>query len=313
MHWKNKRFTYVLRVITLVLFFITAFFALSSCEGDDIYERGEKAKTESEEVYPSVLIASGDCGVGKTVSEYIEAYLSNRGINVYRERESISLEGDLDGVIAVGKEGVLQVLEKEYDGPLVYCIWEDFKKASELEGAVGIRAGLSSKDLAATSMALLPKAYRFAIMSIEEGALDVQDACDEFDKRGVDYTVEALSMGQPYGDAIISAANKGYSAMILPYFELCAGGIDRESHSDETAIIAVGEGEPVKGALGTFCVDAQLLSMDTAKLFEKLLSGDGAESIEGGYYNLCISESVEKYFETDREGAGEFFPVIITE
>ncbi|MBQ4066329.1 MAG: hypothetical protein IJD22_01670 [Clostridia bacterium] len=205
-------------------------------------------------------------------------------------------------------------METEYKVPMVYCIWEDTEKACQLDGAVGVRAVLSSRDLAEASMMLLPRATRFAVMSAEEGAADVQDACDEFDRCGVDYRVEALSYGQPYGDAIISAAKKGYSAVILPYFELSAGGVDMGESKGDTAIIAVGEGEPVKGALATFCVDAQALSSDTARLFERFLSGDGeARSIEGRYYRLCVSESVKECFDADVEGAGERFSVTVTE
>lgn len=308
MNLNIKRTLYILRILvaSMICFLVFCFFC--SCDASkgnidiNTAERAEKRK--------SVLILSSDCGVGKTISEYTGAILSERGYEIYFDRDG---KNEFDGVIAVGKEGVCEVLESGDADPLVYCVWEDFEKTDELCGAVGIRACISSKDLAKVSLALLPNAGRFAVMSDTKGAIDVQDACDEFDRCNVDYRVEALSEGQPYGDAIIGAAKKGYSAVILPYFELSAGGIDIKSHSAETAIIAVGEGEPVKGALATFCVDAQALSLDTADLFETILSGVKSEGIEDGYYKVCISESVEKYFETDREEVGNLFPVTVTE
>lgn len=300
---------HILRIFYAAVFCMAVLCVFSSCDGE-MQDNTEKRTVQRKKTKKTVYVSSGDGGVGKTVSEYIGAELSEMGYEVFFESEGNSV---FDGVVAVGKEGVLEALENQRSDAFVYCIWEEFEKTDALSRKVGIRAGVSSKDLAKASMALLPKADRFAVMSDTKGALDVQDACDEFDRCGVDYRVEALSDGQPYGDAIINAAKKGYSAVLLPYFELSAGGIDVGDSKGETAIIAVGEGEPIKGALATFCIDAQALSCDTAELFEKVLSGEETDGIDGGYYRLCISESTEDYFETDREGAQKLFPVSVTE
>lgn len=304
MYWKSKRSTQLLCIFAVIMLCV-----FSSC-GKEAAKDEQKSIGQRRETGKAVYVAGGDSGVGRTVSEYVGAYLSEKGYEVFFEREAGVV---FDGVIAVGEDGVLKALENEQEGAFVYCIWEEFEKWEALSQNIGIRASVSSKELAKASMALLPEADRFAVMSDTKGALDVQDACDEFDRCGVDYRVEALSFGQPYGDAIINAAKKGYSAVLLPYFELSAGGIDIGESEVETAIIAVGEGEPVKGALATFCVDAQALAHDTAELFVKVLSGEATDGIDGGYYMLCISESVEKYFETDREGVEMLFPVTVTE
>ena len=297
----------------LMLICFLMIFAFSSCnKGEsDLREREMTEDTTSAEK-SSVLILGNDFGIDKALSEYIEASLLEEGIEVYREGD-VSEKGEVDLVLGVGREGVLACLEIEVESPVVYCTWEgSFPDTGEYETA-GIKAHLSSRDIILTSLSLLPSAESIAIISSEEGASKVQDGCDALDVMGFDYTVEALSAGQPYGDAAITAAKKGYSIVILPCFDLSAGGIDLGEEKKDTAVISVGEGEPVKGALATFCLDVQRLSMDAAKICRDILQTGEAESIEGGYYKICISESISAYFEVDTEAALDYFPLVITE
>lgn len=204
--------------------------------------------------------------------------------------------------------GVICMGDLDYTGELP-CVRCTFSPA-ENDGEYTVSPFLTSKSLARAAVLLLPDAKRFSVISEAERAADVQDACDFLDMSAVDYTVETLD-GRPYGEAVLAAAKKGCDAVILS--SKSTGGISIDLSEYETAVIAVGEGEPVRGALGTFCINTEAVSEAAADAIIAVIEGREPEESFESFYSFCISEGLSREFGADISAVCEDFSVVVTQ
>lgn len=250
-----------------------------------------------------ILIVTKKASLSEQTAHYISASLSRLGYSslIKYEEQADKMKRDILGVILVGNA---EYPKKEL--PTVRC-----KTApSNTTEKNTVSPCLSSKSLARAAVLLLPNAGHFTVISEAAGAADVQDACDLLDLCGVDYTVEALD-GRAYGDAVISAAEKGCDGLILP--STVPGGLSIELSEYETAVVAVGEGEPVRGALASFCIDTEKLAEASAQLFVSLIEGKEIQPYTESYYKLCISKKLSERFCVDLTAVSEDFNAVVVE
>ncbi|MBQ8915025.1 MAG: hypothetical protein IJ046_02475 [Clostridia bacterium] len=293
-----------MKIKGIIIFALLAAVMLSvcGCRADAGEDGAREGKQEEEERYFYICVSGG--ALERQVAEYIEASLRAEGYTAVLGEGAVN-DGGIVALIAVGRDAVTLARESA-SVPVVLC-----DPSGSLWGEDILAPGMSSGGLARAARLLLPAAESFAVITETEGGQDVQDACDHLDLCGVDYTVETLD-GRTYGDAVISAAKKGCDVLLLPFGDVYAGGgIDLSGYG--TAVISVGEGEPVRGCLATFCVDTEGLARFAAARAVDIAEGRECEEHMKSFYTLCISESLSKRFFVDIEAVREDFSVVLVE
>lgn len=261
-------------------------------------------KNESHEKSKDFLILWEGNGLEKQTAYLIETELCRMGYTAVTKKAKDKAVSNPKCIITVGENA--ESLSKSSNIPTISCI---------PEGGIASRKAdvypyMGTKDMARAAVLLLPSAEEFALISEENGAADVQDACDYFDMGGIDYTVE-ITDGRSLGDTVLSATDKGCDAVILPMHAL--EGLNVEPLSNSCAIIAIGEGEAVRGSLASFCIDVELLSRHTAALaVSKIENKEWIQKSES-YYIVCISEKESKNHSIDPEALKENFKVVSVE
>ncbi len=268
---------------------------LTSCEDRKSIAFINREKEETNRV----LILADSEGMAGQTAQYIGAFLSEMGYG--SEIASKAKDEGYTAVVCVGDD-------KEYKGklPTVRCLLSESRDTGENT----VAPFLSSKSLARSAVLLLPDACKFSVISEIEGAADVQDACDFLDLSGIDYTVETLD-GRAYGDAVYSAAKKGCDVLLLISGDSGGAGFDLSDY--KTAVIAMGEGEPVKGALGSFCIDTEKLAAAAAEMCVSVIEGKDTVPEAKSYYSFCISGEIAERFNVDIEAVSEDFSVVLVE
>lgn len=285
-------------IFLCLLFIISLSFLLSGCE-----EKGKVQKKQEIE-RTDYLIITKEGGIEEHTAKYAAAELSERGFTWKLLYEGQSFDNiSCKGIILSGCD-----VQTEYDVPLVVM---RFDADGHSEGNV-ISPAVSPDSIARAAVLLFPEAEHYALISSAEGAADVQDACDCLDMCGVNYTVEALD-GRAYGDAVFSAAKKGCDVLILPSGDEGGSGIDLAQYG--TAVVAVGKGEPVRGAAASFCIDTEKMAKAASELCISLSEGKDLRQKEESYYALCISESALESLPltADMEAVSEDFKVVLVE
>ncbi|MBQ4066157.1 MAG: hypothetical protein IJD22_00805 [Clostridia bacterium] len=266
--------------------------------------REKKEERTARELSHRVQIVTERGGIEEQTAALVGEMLMAKGYEV-----SICLAGEGDmkkeekgfcATVAVGCS------VKEAEGAYLECSFDITEKGSETL----VAPGLSSGRMARAALLLMPEAESFSIISEKAGGADVQDACDVLDMSGVSYTVETVE-GKPYGDAVAKAAEGSCDALILPSEKLWSAAADLSEY--ETAIIAVGSGEPLRGALASFCIDGEKMAYEVASRVTALVEGEEAEPLRGGCYVLCVNLSIARELGADVEAASEDFSVVITE
>ena len=261
----------------------------------------EKVTTAQRVKKEEFYIAADGGGLERVTAEYISRYLEEMGYASH-----LGKIGEIDGsegysaVIAVGREAMdtasgLSGVEK------ICCVPDSYV---EREGTVS--PCLSSGSLARAAVLLFSHAESFTVLSQKEGAADVQDACDYLDTCGVSYTVCSLD-GAVYGDAVLSAVKQGCDVLIVPFGDISP--MKGELKKYGTAVVAVGEGEPVSGAVATFCIDTERLSRYMADLAVSRVTGREEEPCEESFYKVCIDMDGAEEHDVDIEALREDFCV----
>lgn len=272
---------------------------LYGCGGnEESTETDRAADTEGAKKEDFYIVSDADT-LEKQTAEYIAVYLGGMGYTcrVGEYGEIQKEKGGCRPVIAVGKDSVLSV-EALSESEKICCV-PDLTVAKE--GVVS--PSLTSGSLVRAAVLLFSGAESFTVLSCEEGAADVQDACDYLDRSGVNYTVCSLE-GSVYGDAVLSAVKKGCDVLIVPFGDITP--MKNELKKYGTAVVAVGEGEPVGGAVATFCIDTERLSRYTARLAVSRLTGEDEPPLES-FYKICIDTEAAKDFDVDIEALREDF------
>ncbi|MBE6588278.1 MAG: hypothetical protein E7647_07695 [Ruminococcaceae bacterium] len=283
--------------ILIVMAALLCTWLFCGCEEKELTGKNEQGSKEQ------YLIVTPFGGIEEDTAKLISLCLEEKGYaSVIEHVDAVPSERDgVIGVIAVGCEA--RVAEG------VPYVRASFDMGEEPKENV-IAPCLTSGNVARAALLLLPEASRFFVFSSEPGAADVQAACDVLDASGVDYTVETIGSGT-LEEAVRKAEEKGSDALILPSDRLCGGGF--EITGDSFPVFAVGEGEPVQGALASFCIDAQRMARDTSDIAVALLEGRETELRAESYYVLCISKCLAEKFTPDIEAVKEDFHVVIVE
>lgn len=269
-------------------------FFLWGCEEDG--KAAEKRETEMADF----LIATIDGGIEEQTAKMIGAELENMGYSWILETEMPkTAPKDIKGAIFVGVDGA------EWDVPTVTC---SLKMNTATENTLS--PCLSSGRIARAATLLLPDAGHFTVFFDEGRGSDVQDACDFFDLCGIDYMARALELGE-FAKCLAEVKVSGSDAVILPSAELSGKGI--EIYGTDCPVFAVGEGETVKGAVATFCIDTEALARDSAKNMVSLIKGEEPSADVGGYYILCISRTLAEKYGADIPAVSEDFRVVVVD
>ena len=250
------------------------------------------------------------CGINYTVEVTdgrplgIESELCRQGYTANTQNAKEKPDDNHKCIISIGEK--VDLSSNHGDIPVVRCI----PRGGIASRDADIYPFVGTKDIVRAAVLLLPSAQEFALISELNGAADVQDACDHLDLCGINYTVEVTD-GRPLGDTVISAKEKGCDAVILPMHAL--DGINIEPLSISSAIIAVGEGEAVRGALASFCIDVELLAEHTAALAVSKVKKEAWSPDAESYYVICVSEKLSKDHTVDLSALREDFKVVSVE
>lgn len=282
-----KRYIVIIAALFLSLFFC-------GCES------GEKGAETRDAGDADFLIVTMDGGIEEETAKMVGAELESMGYSWDMETKMPrSAPEKVKGAVFVGVDCA------EWDVPSVRC---DFKMNVEAENTLS--PCLSSGKIARAATLLLPDAEHFTVFFGEKGASDVQDACDFFDLCGIDYRARALESGE-FAECLAEAQSSGSDAVILPSAKLSGSGI--EIFGGDCPVLAVGEGETVKGAVATFCIDTEILARDTAKSMVSLINGEEPTLDTCGYYILCISRTLAEKYGADVTAVSEDFRVVVVD
>ena len=185
--------------------------------------------------------------------------------------------------------------------------WVRYSFRMNDSGENTLAPSISSGTMARAATLLLPKAQHFTVLSREAGGADVQAACDFFDLCGVDYRARTVEVGEVA--AVLSES--GSDAVLLPSTELSGRGI--ELFSEKSAVFAVGEGEAVRGALATFCIDTERLARDTATLAASMVEGEKSPLHTESYYIMCLNRTLCEKYNADVPAVDEDFKVVLVD
>ena len=272
----------------VILFILLSLFLLGC-------EKEREVRTVSE---PSdFLIVTQDGGIEEQTAKMVGVALEDMGYSYFLKKEMPRAlpEGTL-GVVFVGADS------EATDLPFVRC---SFRMNDSAENTLS--PSISSGTMARAATLLLPSAQHFTVLSREAGGADVQDACDFFDLCGVDYRARTLEVGEVA--AVLSES--GSDAVLLPSIELSGRGI--ELFSEGCAVFAVGEGEAVRGALATFCIDTERLARDTATLAVSAITGEESPLHTESYYILCLDRTLCEKYNADVPAVDEDFKVVLVD
>lgn len=275
-----------------ILFFLAALISLFllGCEK-------EKAEDGPKAVSAEFLIVTAEGGIEEQTAKMVGAHLEEKGYSYALTTETPhSLPEGTECAVFVGVES-----EGE-DLPSVRC---SFKMNDS--GKNTLAPALSSGTMARAATLLLPSAQHFTVLSHEAGGADVQAACDHFDLCGVDYRAEALESG----DLATALENSVSDALLLPSFEVSGRGV--ELFFEGCAAFAVGEGEAVRGALATFCIDTESLARDTAHLAISQVTGEEVAIRTESYYILCLDRALCEKYSADVPAVSEDFKVVLVD
>ena len=274
-------------------------FFLLGCDGEKtVREVGKEKKTESFDF----LIVTQEGGIEEQTAKMVAEELENMGYtSKLTTRTDKKDEKEVKCVIFVGVDKATNT-----EVPSARCSFEINGETDEST----LSPCISSGTMARAATLLLPKAKHFTVFFEEEGGRDVQEACDVFDLCGVDYRAERVEMGE-FSQCFSMPAKWGSDAVLLPSSRLSGEGV--EIYAQDCAVFAVGEGETVRGALATFCIDTESLATDTARLaISKLTKKDPSLRSEN-YYILCLNRTLCERYEADVTAVSEDFSVIMVD
>ena len=276
----------ILSVVVLLLF---------GCRERDV---PKAASEEVREIKGTVWIICENSVEAISATQYISAaFLKNGYESVVREYyDDIPPVKNVDGVVFVG-----DCYATGYDVPTVRCFLDNQKDAV---GENVICPRLLSGSIARAGVLLLPAARSFCVISDRSGAMDVQDACDVLDMSGVDYRVEVPDRGEVW-TVMETSVKDGCDVILIPYVDPVGATLDMSSYG--AAVIGIGDSEPVKGALASFCVDTERLCSDAAELCVCIMEEREFEGFGDSYYTLCVSEREAKRLSADIQGVSEDF------
>ncbi len=284
-----KRYISFLVAVLLSLF-------LLGCENEEKAPQKERSKKAD------FLIVTLEGGIEAQTAKMVAAHLESMGY-------SSVLETGIPKKLPEGLKGAAFVGVDSGELSDVTSVGCDFDMKSRGDEDM-LSPYLSSGSMARAATLLLPEAEHFTVFSGEQGAADVQDACDVFDLCGVDYRAETLEMGE--FTRLVSVSEKwGSDALLLPSAELSGRGV--ELFGGDCAVFAVGEGEPVKGALASFCIDTENLARDTARLLVSRATGEEALLHRESYYILCLDRALCEKYGADITAVSEDFRVIVVD
>ncbi|MBQ3527843.1 MAG: hypothetical protein IJA52_04775 [Clostridia bacterium] len=278
------------RQILLFLALTISALAICSCQS-----KNEKTKEENTCQDPDrFLIIHSEMSQDRQIADDVASMLLKDGHEV-ELRENISEEtvkmSNIKAVISVGRSETVYLLGKDTKIPHLYCI-TDGGVAPDTDRK-GIAPTIESASLADAAMILLPNAEDFSIISNAEGASDVQDACDLFDRTGMDYTVESLE-GRIYGEVLLSCLESDTDALLLPPGS--CGSKNSSAFSlpyipeSYVPVIAVGIEDPLNGALATFCIDPEPMAKALYSLINSEVYGYPV-SVPESFYVLFINKA----------------------
>lgn len=295
------------KTIFVTLLAFIAVISVCSCEAQ---EKESEKKIETDRF----IILHSEMPQDRQIASSVASALINDGRSVTLKEEISAEENEFEkfkAVITVGRSETQAFLEKSTDVQHIYCI-TDGGVAPDTDKK-GIAPTVESSGLADAAMILIPDAEDFSIVSGVEGASDVQDACDLLDRTGMGYTVESLE-GRIYSEVLLSCLESDTDALLLP-----SGALGHKSSSAYTLpyipesyvpVIAVGIGEPLRGALATFCIDSEIMSEALYSLINSEVYGNEAVYPDN-YYVLCINkERAADIDERAKKNIAELFPVV---
>ena len=292
---KNCKF---FKIIICFVLFIFLLAGLSSCRDED---EGRMKKSPEKRDF---LIITEAGGMEEQTASYIAGILAEMGYTYETVYDGERFDESLFCCAVISGEG-------DGGGFSVPVVTVGFSPA-EGDDRCSVFPVITPRELARAAVLLFPEAEDYTVISSDDGARDVQDACDLLDVSGVSYTVEALEE-RPYGNAVLSAAEKGCDVLILPSGDNGGAGIDLSPYG--TAVVTVGRGEPVRGAAASFCIDTEAMARAAAELGVSLVEGEEAEVGCESFYSLCISEGTLSELEAraDIEAVSEDFKVVLVE
>lgn len=264
--------------------------SLAGCDGETV---SKKRKAEAEDF----LIVTVEGGIEEQTAKMVGEHLESMGYSWALDKKMPKdLPKKVLGVVFVGFESC------EADVPYVRCSF-----GMNDSGENTLSPSLSSGTMARAATLLLPSAQHFTVLSRETGGADVQDACDYLDLCGVDYRAETLGEG-----ALAEIMKRSASdAVLLPSAELSGRGV--ELFFEGCAAFAVGEGEAVRGALATFCIDTESLARDTAILAISQVTGEEIAIRTESYYILCLDRALCEKYSADVPAVSEDFKVVLVD
>jgi len=296
------------RSFALLIILITVSALLCSCKAENELKQPKKAQGDS------FIILTGSDSLDRQIAATLSSYLIEKGHSTTLLELSLPSEKELKkatAVITVGRNVTAEITKMAPDIPHVYCYTDGGGQADNKN--TGIAPTVPPQSLADAAMVLLPAAEHFSVISSIEGGGDVQDACDLFDRMAKDYTVETLG-GRIYGEVLLSCLESDTDALLLP-----AGALGNRNASafalpyipeSEIPVIAVGMGEPIKGALATFCIDSEAISKALLSLTESEVYGH-APTLPDSYYVLCINKKrAATLDERAKKNITELYPVL---
>lgn len=298
-----------IKAVLPLLVAIAVLCALCSCNTDK--EKKEKVKSPKD----SFIIIHSSEPIDVQIAHTVASMLNGSGRSA-RTFESQLPKGEDEkapkAIITVGRS-VMSDASPDNGIPHIYCLTDG---GGEIDSKKGISPTLDSAALADCAMVLLPEAENFSVISSKEGGSDVQSACDLLDRTGKNYTVESLD-GRIYGEVLLSCLESDTDALILP-----AGAAGNKNASaaalpyipeSDVPVIAVGTGEPIKGALATFCIDSSAMSEALYSLVISEVYGTDA-TLPDSYYVLCINkERAAALDERAKKNVAELFCVVWVE
>ena len=264
--------------------------SLAGCEREKV---SKKRKAEAEDF----LIVTVEGGIEEQTAKMVGANLEEGGY-------SYALTKETPKILPEGTKCAIYV-GVESERATVASVRCSFKTNDSGENTLS--PSLSSGTMARAATLLLPSAQHFTVLSREAGGADVQDACDYLDLCGVDYRAETLGEG-----ALAEIMKRSASdAVLLPSAELSGRGV--ELFFEGCAAFAVGEGEAVRGALATFCIDTESLARDTALLAISQVTGEEVAIRTESYYILCLDRALCEKYSADVPAVSEDFKVVLVD
>lgn len=290
---KSKR-RFVMKKYGVLFIAAMLFLFLVGCDG----EREGQSPQEKREL-SDFLIVTQSGGIEEGTAKMIKSELENEGytsdLTTKTEKKDIKRA---KFVIFVGVESC------DTGGPWVCCSFDTEGEALENT----LAPCLSSGAMARAATLLLPDARHFTVLSEKEGGRDVQDACDVFDLCGIDYRAERVESGG-LAQCIATVDECGSDAVLIPSRRISSLAV----YSNDCPVFAAGEGEPVRGAFATFCVDTELLARDTARLAISRVTGEDISLRTDSYYILCIDRALCEKYNADIAAASEDFKVLLVD